>query len=171
MALQTKTIYGTTDNAGWTFKMEIVENSINEDNLTSNVTMRLYIGRASGYSTSYFGDDITKNYSCGGLTYSETNSYYETNITPGSYRLIGSHTFNVSNTGSPTTINVSATATAPLMTPHSCSASGTMTLTEIIQGIFRIYKNSEWKKATPYLRVSGAWKKYIRNNGSWKKGV
>lgn len=174
MALQTKTIYGTTDNAGWTYKMEIDENSINEDNLTSNITMRLYIGRASGYSTSWFGDDITMNYNCGGNTYSTTLARYETNITPGSYRLIGSHTFNVSNEESPTTINVSSSISASTMSPHSASASGTMTLTEIIQGIFRLRVAGVWKKATPYLRVNGAWKKckaYFRDSGSWKKGV
>ena len=174
MALQTKTIDGTTDNAGWNYKMEIEENSIDEDNLTSNITMRLYIGRAYGYKTSFFGDDITMNYNCGGNIFSITITRYESNIVAGEYRLIGSHTFNVSNTESPTTINISSSISAPEMVPHSASASGTMTLTEIIQGILRLRVNGVWKKATPYLRVNGAWgkcKAYLRDSGSWKKGV
>lgn len=174
MALQTKTIYGSTSSANWTYKIEVIENSIDEDNLTSNITMRLYLGRAPGTSTTFFGGDLTNSYNCGGETFSETSYHYESNIVAGEYRLIGSHTFNVSNTGSPTTINISASMSTSQFTPSSASASGTMTLTEIIQGIFRLRVSGAWKKATPYLRVNGAWKKckaYLRDSGSWKKGV
>ena len=174
MALQTKTIDGSTSSVNWRYKIEVIENSIDEDNMTSNITMRLYLGRAPGTSTTYFADDITNNYNCGGQTFTETYYHNEQNVVAGEYRLIGSHTFNVSNTGSPTTINISSSMSAPLMTPGSASASGTMTLTEIIQGIFRLRVSGAWKKATPYLRVNGAWKKckaYLRDSGSWKKGV
>ena len=173
MALQTKTIYGSTSSSLWTYKIEIDENSIDEDNLTSSVTMRVYLGRSINASSTYFGGTLTNNFNCDGQTFSESHYQYE-NISPGEYKQIGSHTFTVSNTGSPTTINVSASMSTGDFSPSSASASGTMTLTEIIQGIFRLMINGVWKKATPYIRVNGVWKKakaYLGVNGSWKKGV
>ena len=174
MALQTKTINGSTSSSNWTYKIEVIENSIDDDNMTSNVTMNLYLGRAPGTATTYFAGTATNNYNCGGQTYSESLYHNEQNLQPGDYRLIGTHTFNVSNTGSPTTINISASMSTSNFTPNSASASGTMDLTEIIQGIFRLGVNGVWKQATPYLRVNGSWKKckaYLRNSESWKKGV
>lgn len=174
MSLQTKTINGVTSGANWSYKIEVIENSTDEDTMTSSVTMNLYLGRKVGTTTSYFGGDITNNYNCGGIVYSETSYHLEQNITAGEYRLIGSHTFTVSNTGTPTTINISSSMSTNDFTPNSASASGSMDLTEIIQGIFRLGNNSQWKKATAYLGVNGVWKKckaYIGINGNWKKGV
>ncbi len=174
MALQTQTIYGSTSSSNWTYKIEVDENSIDEDNLTSNITMRLYLGRASGTSQTWFGGTLTSNYNCGGQTYSESGYHYEPSVVAGNYYLIGTHTFNVSNSGSPTTINISASMYTNEFTPSSASASGTMTLTEIIQGIFRLGKSSQWKNATAYLGVNGQWKKckvYLGVNGTWKKGI
>ena len=159
MALQTKTINGSTSSGNWTYKIEVTENSIDEDNMTSSVTMTLYLGRAPGTSTTYFGGTLTNNYNCGGQTYSESHYQYENNISAGQFRQIGTHTFTVSNTGSPTTISISASMSTGDFTPSSASASGSMDLTEIIQGIFRLGVNGSWKKATPYLRVNGSWKK------------
>ena len=170
MALQTKTIYGSTSSSNWTYKIELIENSIDENNLTSNITMKLYLGRASGASQTWFGGNLTSYYNCGGQTYSETGYHTEGTVLPGQYYLIGTHTFNVYNTGSPTTINVSASMSTSEFTPSSASASGTMTLTEIIQGIFRLGNSSQWKNAVAYLGVNNQWKKckvYFGDNNSW----
>lgn len=41
-------------------------------------------------------------------------------------------------------------------------------------GVLRVYKSGEWKKATPYQWISGAWKQekaMIFKNGEWKRGI
>lgn len=41
-------------------------------------------------------------------------------------------------------------------------------------GVLRVYKNAEWKKAIPYQWISGAWKQekaMTFKNGEWKRGI
>ena len=173
MALQTKTFIGTTSSPTlWTWKIEVIENSINEDNNTSSVTVNNYLGRVPS-SGSYFSGSATMSYSAGGQNFGENKSYGETTIGAGQYVLMGSHTFTIEHTSEPMNIGASGSMSNATFNPNTASADGTMTLTEIIQGILRLRVNGAWKKATAYLRVNGTWKKckaYLRLGNAWKKG-
>lgn len=173
MALQTKIFNGTTGSSYWTWKIEVIEQSIDEDNNTSLITIKSYLGRKSTAGSSYFAGTATFNYGAGGQTYSESKSFNTTNVGAGAFVLVGSHNFNVVHTTEPITITASGSMSNATFSPTTASASGSMTLTEIVQGIFRL-GDTTWKKATAYLGVNGVWKKckaYLGVNGSWKKGV
>lgn len=139
MALQTKEFIGSTsDSQRWTWKIIVYEESASIVNKTSTIKIESYIGRPSWQSTSYFGGSATFGFQAGDLTYShEITDMYETNITAGSWRLVDSHTFTVSNKGtkaSPTSITVKGTLSGASFNPNNASASGTFTLTALHDG-------------------------------------
>lgn len=131
MALQTKTITGSTNNSNWTWKMEVIENSTDINSNTSSVTINTYLGRAS--SSSYFGGNATVSINCNGeaRSYSKTFSY-PTNVGAGGWVLAQSETFSVKHNDNGTKdINVSSSMSTSDFTPSYSSASGSITLTTI----------------------------------------
>lgn len=173
MALKTKEITGSTNNSLWNFKIKVTENSNNEDNETSSVTVELILGKNSGTGNAYFDGTATLKFGAGGQTYQQSKTFSTTNISDGGFVSMGSHTFTIQHTQEPMTINVSGSFTTYEFTPTSASASGSMELTEIELGLLRIGVNDEYKKAKAYLGVNGVWKKckaYLGVNGTWKKG-
>ena len=131
MALQTKTITGSTNNSNWTWKMDVIENSTDINSNTSSVTINTYLGRAS--SSSYFGGNATVSINCNGeaRSYSKTFSY-PTNVGAGGWVLAQSETFSVKHNDNGTKdINVSSSMSTSDFTPSYSSASGNVTLTTI----------------------------------------
>lgn len=131
MALQTKTITGSTNNSNWTWKMEVIENSTDINSNTSSVTINTYLGRAS--SSSYFGGNATVSINCNGeaRSYSKTFSY-PTNVGAGGWVLAQSETFSVKHNDNGTKdIDVSSSMSTSDFTPSYSSASGSITLTTI----------------------------------------
>ncbi len=131
MALQTKTITGSTNNSNWTWKMEVIENSTNISSNTSSITINSYLGRAS--SSSYFGGTATVGINCNGDARSSSKTFpYPTNVSGGGWVLAQSETFTVQhNEDGSKTINVSSSMSTSDFTPSSSSASGSITLTTI----------------------------------------
>ena len=121
------TINGSTNNSGWTYKLEVTETSTSIANRTSTIQIKTYIGRAN--SQSYIGGSYTNTVSCAGQTQTRSDSLYYPEVYAGEYKIIETFTFTVSNTGAPTTISISSTLTSGIFTPSYSSASGTMTLT------------------------------------------
>ncbi len=139
MALQTKEFIGSTsDSQRWTWKIIVYEESASIVNKTSTIKIESYIGRPSGQSTSYFGGSATFGFQAGDSSYShQKTGMYETDIPGGGWRLVDSHTFTVSNTGTkanPTSIIVKGTMSGASFNPNSASASGTFTLTALHDG-------------------------------------
>ena len=174
MALQSKTIIGSTsDSAKWTFKAVVTENSINEDNETSSVKVEVFLGRPSTQTSSYFAGNYDLKYNVGGKEHiDEDLSKSSGTISAGGWCSIGSHTFDIPHIEEPMEIDINVSMSGASFNPSSASASGKITLTEILGGL-RIGIGEVWKKATAYLGVNGVWKKckvYIGKNNEWKKG-
>ena len=131
MALQTKTITGSTSSSNWTWKMDVIENSTNTNNNTSSVTINTYLGRAS--SSSYFGGNANCKIVCNGETRSINKNFsYPTNVSGGGWVLAQSETFTVGhNADGSKSIGVSSALSTSDFTPNSASASGEMSLTTI----------------------------------------
>lgn len=131
MALQSKTITGSTNNSNWTWKMEVIENSTNTSDNTSSVTVNSYLGRAS--SASYFGGNASVNITCNGTSRSASKTFtYPTNVSGGGWVLVQSETFTIThNSDGSKDISISSSMSTGDFTPSSASASGSMTLTKI----------------------------------------
>ena len=176
MALQTKTVEGTTNHARWVWKMEIVENSINEDDLTSNVTVTSYLGRHPSYGSESFGGTAYVGITCGSETsdLTKTWNYGHTYLSGGQYYAIHSHTFTVKHNEDGTgSVYIESWLTTSDFVPNSAKAETTFTLTTIEVGTVRIAVNGEYKRGTPYVGVNGQWRKakaYIGVSNQWKKG-
>lgn len=124
------TINGSTNNSQWTFKLETTETATSIINKTSTVRVRVYLGRAS--SQSYLGGNYSLSVKCAEQTQNATgNIPYPTYINGGSWYLLKTFTFTVSNTGNPTKINISSTMTSSDFSPSNASASGTFELTKL----------------------------------------
>jgi len=172
MALQTKEFIGTTSSSDrWTFKTVVTENSIDEDNETSSITIENFLGRPSNQTSSFFSGNLKVIYEIEGQEpYDEDKYIASDTIYPGGWYSIGSHTFTVPNTGA--TLAISGSMSTSNFNPNSASAEGKITLTEIL-GKIRVRINNSWKKAVAYIGVSGTWKKckvYIGKNNTWKPG-
>lgn len=131
MAIQTKTIIGSTGNSNWTWKMEIIENSYSIENNTSSITVNSYLGRAS--SQGYFGGTASLNITCNGVSRSTSKPFdYPTYINGRAWLLVQSETFTVAhNDDGSKTISVSSSLSTGDFSPYNASASGSMTLTTI----------------------------------------
>ena len=132
MALQTKTIIGSTSNSNWTFKLDVTENSTSIANNTSSVTVTACIGRASSASYMY-GASISCSVGvtgCSNQTISYSNSG-TVNIAGGGWLNIGSKTFYPThNSDGNKTVTISANFSNNV-SPSSGSASGSIALTYI----------------------------------------
>ncbi len=131
MAIQTKTIYGSTSSSQWTWKMEIIENSYSIENNTSSVIVKSYLGRAS--SQSYFGGTASLNITCNGESRGTSKTFpYPTYVNGGAWLLVQEETFTVGhNDDGSKTISVSSSLSTGDFNPNSASASGDMQLTTI----------------------------------------
>lgn len=132
MALQSKTIGGSTNNSNWTYKLIVTENSTNTSNNTSSVTVEVYIGRRASASYMY-GANI--NCTVGVTGCSNQNINYansgRVNISANSWLKIGQVTFNVPhNSDGRKDVSISSSFNSNI-SPSSGSANGTMTLTAI----------------------------------------
>ncbi len=126
------TINGTTNNNQWTYKLEVFEDSYSIENNTSNVTVKVYLGRTS--SRSYVGGNWTGTVTVNGATRNVSGTIpYPTYIDGGAWYEIKSETFTsiLHNDDGSKTIGVSATMSSTVFTPSSCSASGNVALTTI----------------------------------------
>ena len=122
------TINGSTNSSAWTYKLEATETATSTTNRTSTVQVKAYIGRAN--SQSYLGGNYSVSVTCAGQTSTQSgNISYPTYINGGAWLLLKTFTFTVSNTGNPTTINISSSFSSSDFTPSSASASGSMNLT------------------------------------------
>lgn len=130
MAIQTKTITGSTGNSNWTWKMTITENSYSTTNNTSSVTVKTYLGRAS--TQSYFGGSANVNITCNGESRNRSKSFNSpTYVNGGAWYLIQTENFTVShNSDGKKSISVSSSMSANF-SPNTASASGSMALTTI----------------------------------------
>ncbi len=133
MALQTKTIIGSTNNSNWTFKLVVTENSTSIANNTSSVTVTAYIGRISTSGSYMTGASISCNVGITGCS-NQTISYNNSgtvNISAGGWLNIGSKTFTVPHDSNGSkTVTISASFTNNV-SPSSGSASDSMPLTKI----------------------------------------
>lgn len=123
------TILGTTNNSGWTYKLEVTETSTSILDRTSTIQVKAYLGRAS--STSYIGGNYSNTINITG-TSSQTQSGtipYPTYINAGGWYELGTFTFTVPNNDNPTIVNISATMSSSDFTPSYANASGNMQLT------------------------------------------
>lgn len=124
------TINGNTNSSVWTFKLEATEIAYSIPNKNSTVRVQVYLGRAS--SQSYLGGNYSLSVKCAGQTQNANgNIPYPTYINGGSWYLLKTFTFTVSNTGNPTTISISSSMSSSDFTPSSASASGSLTLTKL----------------------------------------
>ena len=126
------TITGSTSSSLWTFKLEVSEDSYSIQNNTSDVTVRLYIGRAS--SRSYIGGGWTGSVTVDGSTHNVSGTIpYPTYIDGGGWYEIASTTYYGigHNADGTKTIAVSSSTSSSVFTPSWCSASGNVTLTTI----------------------------------------
>lgn len=126
------TINGTTNNSLWTYKLEVNEDSYSIDNNTSDVTVRVYIGRAS--SRSYIGGSWTGTVVVDGTTHNISGTIpYPTYIDGGAWYQIASTSYSgIPHGGDGSkTIGVSSTMSSSAFTPSYCSASGNVSLTTI----------------------------------------
>jgi len=122
------TINGSTNNSAWTYKLEATETGTSLANRTSTVMVKAYLGRAN--SQSYLGGNYSVSVTCAGQTQTQSgNIAYPTYINGGAWLELKTFTFTVSNTGNPTTINISSSFSSGDFTPSSASASGSMQLT------------------------------------------
>ena len=131
MVLQTKTITGNTSSPNWSWKMDVIENSINIESNTSSVTINSYLGRPS--SASYFGGTANIGITCNRTPRNFQKTFpYPTNVAAGGWTLIQSETFTVEHNSDGTKeIEVSSTLSTNNFNPNSASASGLITLTTI----------------------------------------
>lgn len=176
MALQTESITDDGSKGHHKFTLTITENSIDEDNNTSNITYTLKISPIqTGYDWNSWGNSIRYTITIDSVVVASGNipAYDGTSTTT-----IATNSLNIAhNEDGNKTLTFSFNITDNTGVSYTCgtaSASGSMTLTEIIQGILRLGITGVWKKANVYLGVNGVWKKcraYIGINGSWKKGV
>ena len=122
MALKTKTVTGKTGNSNWSWKMEIIENSISIENNTSSVSVKTYLGRP--YSDSYFGGTADCKITCDGTPRSTTKSFsYPTNVSKGAWALIQSETFTIEhNADGSKEIDVSSSLSNASFSPKTASA-------------------------------------------------
>lgn len=171
MALQSKTITGSTNNSNWTWKMEVIENSTNTSANTSSVTVNSYLGRAS--SASYFGGNASVNITCNGEPRSTSKTFtYPTNVSGGGWVLVQSETFIIThNSDGSKDISISSSMSTGDFTPNSASASGSMTLTKIPRYAkitsFVVNKRDETSVSISWgadATCDYAW--YSKNNGS-----
>lgn len=124
-----KTINGSTNNQYWTYKLVVTETATDSVNRTSTIKVEHFLGRKSGSGSSYFQGNLTFKTTIGGTTQT-TNKYLNSGtIAAGGWKSLGSHTFTVPNTGTPTTISVSGTQTSSEFSPSKSTAEGTMDLT------------------------------------------
>ena len=123
------TINGSTNNQYWTYKLVVNEISTDIANRTSTITVEHFLGRKSGAGSSYFSGPYTIKSTVNGETKSTNKSMDSGTIPSGGWKSIGSHTFTVSNTGNPTTINISGQQTSSIFSPSKSTASGSMDLT------------------------------------------
>ena len=125
-----ETINGSTNSSAWTFKLEATETAYSIPNKNSTVRVQVYLGRAN--SQSYLGGNYNLSVKCAGQTQNANgNIPYPTYINGGSWYLLKTFTFTVSNTGNPTTISISSSMSSSDFTPSSASASGNLTLTKL----------------------------------------
>lgn len=131
MAIQTKTIIGSTSSSQWTWKMEIMENSYSIENNNSSVIVNTYLGRAS--SQGYFGGSASLAISCNGEQRDRSKTFpYPTYINGGGWILAQSETFTVPhNDDGSKTISVSSGMWTSDFNPNTSTANGDMQLTTI----------------------------------------
>lgn len=175
MALQTKTIIGSTNNSNWTWKMELIENSTDTSANTSSLTVNSYLGRAS--SASYFGGNASVNITCNGVSRSTSKTFtYPTNVSGGGWVLVQSETFTVThNSDGSKNVDVSSSMSTGDFTPSYASASGSITLTKIPRYAnitsFIVNKRDETSVSISWgtdATCDYVW--YSKNNGSsWNK--
>ena len=123
------TIYGSTNNVSWTYKLEVTEIATSVIDRTSTLQVKVYLGRAS--STSYIGGNYSNTINITG-TQSQTqngNIPYPTYINAGSWYELNTFTFVVPNNDNPTIINISSTMSSGDFTPSYAIARGNMQLT------------------------------------------
>ena len=125
-----ETINGSTNSSQWTFKLEATETATSILNKNSTVKVQVYLGRAN--SQSYLGGNYNLSVKCADQTQNASgNIPYPTYINGGSWYLLKTFTFTVSNTGNPTTISISSSMSSSDFAPSSASASGSLTLTKL----------------------------------------
>lgn len=131
MAVQTKTIIGSTSSPEWTWKMEIIEKSYSIENNTSYVIVNTYLGRSR--TQGYFGGSANLNITCNGDSRGTRKTFsYPTYINGGAWLLVQDEGFTIShNSDGSKTISVSSSLSTGDFNPNSASASGSMTLTTI----------------------------------------
>ena len=127
------TITGTT-SANWTFALDIYENSTDAGANTSDVTVKVFIGRSSGSGSYMYGANISGKVSvtgCEDQSFSYNNANKVT-IAAGGWLQIASLNFPKvpHNSDGSKTVTISASFSNNVA-PSSGSASGSVTLTTI----------------------------------------
>lgn len=126
------TINGSTNNSNWSFKLEAYETSYSIVNNTSNVRVTAYLGRP--YSQSYAGGIFDISMTVNGSTQSASGTVpYPTYINQGEWYSLYTFDFNgiPHNTDGSKTVSVSCSFSTSEFNPSSCSASGSLALTNI----------------------------------------
>lgn len=172
MALQSKTIGGSTNNSNWTFKLVAIENSTNIGNNTSSLTVEAYIGRGSSGSYMYGANVncVIGVTGCANQSFNYHNSG-RVNISANGWLKIGQITFNVphdSNGYKDIVINADFTNN---VSPSHGWAGGNMTLTAIPR--YASVSHSLNSSGLNWIKINWASNstcdavQYSLNGGSW----
>lgn len=125
------TIYGSTGDSNWTFKIDWSESDTSIANNTTKVTAKVYLGRSS--TQSYLGGNysVTININGSSGTYSG-NVPYPTYVNGGAWLYLKERAVTVTHNANGTkSCSISASMSSSDFWPNSCSASGTATLSTI----------------------------------------
>ena len=125
------TIIGDTDNSNWKLQLEAYETSYSIPNNNSVVRVDMYLKRVN--SRGYLGGDWSASITVDGSTqYLSGNISYPTYVNANETLYLGTKDFTVGhNTDGTKTAGVSASFSSSDFTPHSGSASGSLSLTNI----------------------------------------
>ena len=168
------TINGSTSSSNWTFKLETVEGTPDIVNNNSPLTVKVFVGRSSSESYMDGGKmscviDVT---GCANKTISYDNTGKKIDVAAGGWWEMGSATFTVPHDANgKKTVTVSASFTYSY-SPNSASASGKVTLTDIVR-LIHIKLNGVWKDGIVWVKTGGVWKRglaWIKKSGVWKRG-
>lgn len=128
------TIKGSTNSSLWTFALDVYENSTSVENNTSNVTVKVFVGRSSNSGSYMYGAKISGSVSvtgCANQAFSYNNAG-TVNIAAGGWLNIATLTFPSvpHNDDGSKVVTIGASFTNNI-SPSSGSASGSVTLTTI----------------------------------------
>ena len=124
-------INGSTNDSGWTYKLEVQETATSIENNTSTVQIKAYIGRAS--SRSFLGGAYSVYMTCDGQNQGQNGTIdYPTYVNAGEWLELKTFTYIVPhNIDGTKTANIESEMLSSDFTPSHANASDSMVLTPL----------------------------------------